>query len=300
MKKRELISVIIPFYNGNKYLDRLLSSIFQVENKVVNKSNSCFEILIINDSPNVKVIIPKKFLDKNNIKIINNSSNLGIHRTKINGYNHALGKYLIFLDQDDEMVVDGFKRQVELINDNDVVVGNSYYQKKQKNNLVFKNLKVMKRCVTRYRTINVRNFVPSLGCCIFKKSVIPDYWLKNPMFTNGCDDYYLLLILLTSGVKFAYNEKVVYCHNEGNNLSNNSSLMHDSALEMLKLLEHYENISKKEIKNLKCSIEFQYYKNKNFIKYALKYKKTFFKSGINKIAVMVISKCNLQKNKNGV
>ena len=67
------ISIIIPFYRGNKYLNRLFTSIENVC-KTVDPSIE-WEVIVVNDSPDESVILPDSALS---ITIIDNNVNLGI------------------------------------------------------------------------------------------------------------------------------------------------------------------------------------------------------------------------------
>lgn len=99
------ITVITPFYYGNNYIRRLLTSIKQCA--AMCKKKAVFEVIIVNDSPNEKVCIPKEF-DEMNIKVIVNEKNMGIQKTRINGLKYAKNEWILFLDQGDELVVMDF------------------------------------------------------------------------------------------------------------------------------------------------------------------------------------------------
>ena len=103
------ISIVVPFYKGNQYLKRLFESIEKVVYRTRDKTE--YEIILVNDSPSVTIELPETFLD---VKIIINEQNIGIQRTRINGFNYASGEWILFLDQDDELLADGFLKQLEL------------------------------------------------------------------------------------------------------------------------------------------------------------------------------------------
>ena len=92
----EKVSVIIPVYNGEKYLERTLNS-------VLAQTFKDFEVICINDlSKDNSLEILKEYEKKDNrIKIINNSQNLGAALTRNVGIDNAKGKYIYFLDADD-------------------------------------------------------------------------------------------------------------------------------------------------------------------------------------------------------
>ena len=95
------ISVIIPVYNGENYLNYSLNS-------VLNQRMKEIEIIIINDNSNdnsSKVI--HKYMEKDKrIKLIENNVNRKIFYSKSIGALNSKGKYIIELDQDDMFISD--------------------------------------------------------------------------------------------------------------------------------------------------------------------------------------------------
>ena len=79
------VSVIIPFYKGNQYINRLIKSIEKVVD--LTKESVVYEVIIINDSPEYEVSLPKTDLD---VKIIKNKSNMGTHGARVTGLRSVL------------------------------------------------------------------------------------------------------------------------------------------------------------------------------------------------------------------
>ena len=90
------LSIIIPFYNGNNELSKLLSNL---QTAIKYASEIKVEIIIVNDSPNCKVNCHG--FESLNIKIITNHKNMGIHSSRVNGILNSNGKYIFMIDQDD-------------------------------------------------------------------------------------------------------------------------------------------------------------------------------------------------------
>lgn len=89
------VSVIIPVYNVERYIEASLQS-------VVSQTLDNYEIIVIDDgSTDDSLKIVKKYMDKNNnIKlIIQENSGQSVARNK--GIEVAQGKYIYFLDSDD-------------------------------------------------------------------------------------------------------------------------------------------------------------------------------------------------------
>lgn len=110
---KPLISVIIPVYNVEKYLDQCLSS-------VIEQSFNNIEILCINDcSTDSSLKILEKFSAKDpRIKIINNQQNLKAGLSRNIGIKEAKGEYIHFLDSDDWLEDNAYKKLAECINRN--------------------------------------------------------------------------------------------------------------------------------------------------------------------------------------
>ena len=89
------VSVIIPVYNVEKYLQRCLDSVF-------NQTFSDLEIICVNDgSPDNSLAILQENAKKDKrIKIIS-QSNQGLSQARNNAMKHVSGKYVVFLDSDD-------------------------------------------------------------------------------------------------------------------------------------------------------------------------------------------------------
>ena len=90
------ISICIPVYNMNKYIEKAVLSI-------LNQSFQNFEILIVNDFSNDNTIdiIKRLQLKDDRIKIINHSKNLGVYTSRVDGILASRGKYIILMDPDD-------------------------------------------------------------------------------------------------------------------------------------------------------------------------------------------------------
>ena len=90
-----LISVIIPVYNGEKY-------VAEAVNSLLNQPCKDLEIVIVNDgSKDNTDVICKKLAEQNaNIKYIA-KENGGVSSARNLGVKNAVGKYIAFLDSDD-------------------------------------------------------------------------------------------------------------------------------------------------------------------------------------------------------
>lgn len=117
------ISVVIPVYNTEKYINKCLDSI-------VSQSLKEIEIIIVNDGSydNSNLLIEQyKKLDERIVVI--NKKNGGLSSARNAGIKRARGKYIINIDSDDWIEQDYFKdlyiKAEE--NDLDIVISDFYY-----------------------------------------------------------------------------------------------------------------------------------------------------------------------------
>ncbi|CAL2095176.1 Glyco_trans_2-like domain-containing protein [Tenacibaculum sp. 190524A02b] len=91
----QLVSIIIPFYNEEDYLDRAISS-------VIEQAYSNIEIILVNDgsTDNSKTIAQTYKKNHKNIKLIT-TSNIGLGNARNTGIKNSSGNYILFLDADD-------------------------------------------------------------------------------------------------------------------------------------------------------------------------------------------------------
>lgn len=115
-KREELVSVIIPFYNCERYIRACLMS-------VVNQTYQNIEILLINDgSTDASGEIVKSIAKEDHrIKIISQDNN-GVSKARNLGINHSRGKYICFIDADDKITREYIERLVYFINEADIVI----------------------------------------------------------------------------------------------------------------------------------------------------------------------------------
>ena len=99
-KEKCLISIVVPVYNVESYLDRCVSSI-------VHQTYSNLEILLIDDgSPDRCPQMCDEWAKKDSrIKVIH-KQNAGLGMARNTGIEHAMGEYICFFDSDDYVAED--------------------------------------------------------------------------------------------------------------------------------------------------------------------------------------------------
>ncbi len=94
-KEKPLISVIVPVYNGEKYLKECICSI-------LNQTYENIELLIVDDGSKDKSWDIMSEASLNDMRIhVYKQENGGVSRARNNALEHAVGEYIFFVDQDD-------------------------------------------------------------------------------------------------------------------------------------------------------------------------------------------------------
>ena len=127
------LSVIVPVYNVEPYIRKCLDSL-------VNQTLKDIEIIVVDDgSTDKSASIVKEYEQKHdNIKYYK-KENGGLSDTRNYGMQYATGKYVAFLDSDDYVDINLYKKMYEKAkkDDSDIVEANFYwvYDKKSKKDI---------------------------------------------------------------------------------------------------------------------------------------------------------------------
>lgn len=223
----ELISIIIPVYNVEKYLDRCLKS-------VIGQSYSNLEIILIDDGSTDHC--PKMCDDwsqkDNRIKVFH-KKNAGLGMARNTGLDNASGDYVFFIDSDDYIELDTVKKCVSTAADtkaeiviygfnnvrDDKVVG-AYPPKAEKR--YYSDAEVQDEFLPLLiandpRTHRVRDLVMSACACMYSMSLIRRaQWRFVSEREIISEDVYSLLQLYKYVQSVAIIEEAFYnyCYNE--------------------------------------------------------------------------------------
>lgn len=104
MKTSPIISVIVPVYNTEEFLERCLKSL-------IHQTYQELEIIIVNDAStdNSKEIIEKFAASDSRIKCVEHDVNRGLFQARITGVSASSGEYIAFVDSDDYVSIDWFR-----------------------------------------------------------------------------------------------------------------------------------------------------------------------------------------------
>lgn len=191
-KAQPLISVIIPCYNGEKFIRDAVESVF-------SQSYENLELIIVDDgSTDKSKDIIKQYTGDKRIKLIENECNKGIPKTKNIGLSAAKGEYVAFLDQDDVWMRTKLESQLRVFEQEDevsvVCTGMILTDKNMKGREIFKGFddsdqeELLKNLYLN--PINSSSLMLIRRECISKMGIFDENLI-------GWDDYELLMRLAT-------------------------------------------------------------------------------------------------------
>ena len=242
------VSVIIPAYNGDRYIEEAIDSI-------LNQTYTDYEIIVVDDgsTDNTPQIV-KRYGDKINYF---SQSNQGVAASRNLGLAEARGKYIAFLDQDDIFLPHKLASQVALLEQDDSLgIVNSGWQIVDRQGK-FKSAVEPWHQIPNLTTANLIIWKPVfLGAMLFRRS-----WLeqieKFDLSLEQTPDVDLVIRLAGIGcVADWVKETTVKYRQHEDNASKNTLLQ---ARELDRILERFFNRANTlpEIKKLEADSRYQ-------------------------------------------
>lgn len=195
------ISVIMPVYNGDKYLKESIGSILEQDFKD-------FEFIIIDDGSVDKTKDILKSISDRRLVLIENKRNMGVSKSINKGLKIARGEYIARCDADDIYRKDRFKKQNDFLDRNKeyVVVGSNASIIDDLGNFVKEDCMPETDQQIR-KTILIRNpmFHPSV---MIRRSIINKLGGYRDIF-NGAEDYDLWFRMLKCGNLYNIQENLI-------------------------------------------------------------------------------------------
>ncbi len=206
--EKDILSIILPVYNGRKHIERCIKSIFR-------QTYEKIELIILDDgSTDDSYEVIEKLLKKypkytafRNVRLIHNE-NMGVARTRNLGISLAKGKYVTFVDQDDFIAsgyCEAYMREACLFEE-DIIVGG------------YERVNSKRRIIKRVRLAN-REFdvflVMAPWAHIYKRSFLTENDIKFLPSAIGEDVYFNILAYShTKNIKAIDNIDYKWYYNE--------------------------------------------------------------------------------------
>lgn len=210
------ISIIVPIYNAEKYVEETIKSI-------IDQTLKNIEIILVNDgSTDGSKQICEKYLNLDKRIILINKENGGLADARNAGLKIASGKYIMFIDADDLYEPDSCEHMYKTIEEtnSDYVIGN--YQMmdddgKKWNNVAF-DIDVYDEMELDLNDHKKSFFV--MNSTVWNKIYNRKFLVNNDISFKvkfPAEDTYFTLMCYLKAKKGTYTSKVIYLYRNSNN-----------------------------------------------------------------------------------
>lgn len=206
------VSVIVPVYNVERYIDKTLESIFSQTYKNI-------EIVLVDDcsKDNSAKIIAKYKKSHPEIIYFRQPKNMGAGAARNKALELAAGQYVAFLDSDDLWLPEKTKRQLRLMKKTKSPFSYTAIEMIDENGKILKTKRNIKE-ICDYKYL-LHNTIIATSSVIVDRTVYGDF--RMPLRRGG-QDYATWLMLLRNGVvAYGINHALVKYRVSRNSLSSN-------------------------------------------------------------------------------
>ena len=186
--KKPKISVIIPFYNKNKF------SIYIPLRSIQNQSLKDIEIICVDDGSSEEVLnqIIEEMKNDNRIILLKHIENKGTLMTRVDGVRYASGEYILNLDQDDlfidNLLFENIYKKAKELNIDILQFSAIFY--KNKNHINKMEIKIPPNKIIKQPELKTA-FLEKIGENRFTNCATRMIWdklVKNEIYKNAIDD----------------------------------------------------------------------------------------------------------------
>ena len=205
METRELISIIVPAYNAENYIEKCLNSI-------LSQTYSSIEVIVVNDgsTDRTKEIVEQYTLKDSRVILIS-TENQGVSLARKEGIHRAKGKYIGFVDSDDCMDSDMYEVLVNNMTKYEADIAHCgykmYFEDGRTHYFYNTNQIKIQDCETGLIDLLEGKIIePGLWNKLYKKKLLDKMLLENKMNfkIRQTED------LLMNYILFSYAEKSVF------------------------------------------------------------------------------------------
>jgi len=212
-----LISIIIPVYNAEDYIDECFNSVSNI--------NDSIEIILIDDksTDNSRSKLIEYSKRHANVKTIFHNNNIGVSEARNSGLNIAIGKYIIFLDSDDFIYPNSFNQLLYQIHTNlniDVYIVNAVSDHLAYNSIYYCNYNKVYSNVTVLKNISSLSHNLDIGVCwryIIKRDILTSNNITFLANARIYEDQEFFVRVFTSSANYFFLKNFHYHHNVRNN-----------------------------------------------------------------------------------
>lgn len=258
---RPLVSVIVPVYNVEKYIERCARSIFE-------QTYESLEIIFVDDcTPDISVDILKNVLDdypnrRRQTKIIRHLQNRGLAAARLTGLHSATGDYILNCDSDDYTHKNMLLSMVELAEEDhaDITICDLLYVYPDRICQIPTNPSLdPMECMRQVLTGEIHS---SLCNKLIRHSLYTDHDIYPTEGLNMREDLSVMYRLMFFAQKLAYIPQGFYYYDLGNPNSYTSDKMSLShQMNAMHLIEQMEEFRKLHTMDRPSNQAFRYFKS---------------------------------------
>lgn len=235
MGVKSKLSIIIPVYNGEKYIENTVQSL-------LSSTYQNLELLLIDDGSTDSSLVLCRQLAKSDTRIkVYHKENEGIGEARNFGLAHATGDYIGFCDQDDRVSEEMYQKMLTRIDADgtQAALCGSYRQKKNGGIVVFEHYtdhiyegqsiteKLLLPMLFKGFAVHAHDEISiymSIWKCVISKKLIDENAMKFRTFVTHEDDFIMLLQLFLCAERISTLSDILYYWN-----TNPQSETHSSA-----------------------------------------------------------------------
>lgn len=162
MLEEKLLSIIVPVYNAESFLDKCINSL-------LNQTLSDIELILVNDgSMDSSLEICQKFEKMDNRVKVYTQVNSGQSKARNVGLANASGKYIAFVDSDDWVDENYFEKLIDACERNDADVSCASILRVRKHSQKFRIHYTSEKVITEYQAKIDEARVPDM-CYVWNK-----------------------------------------------------------------------------------------------------------------------------------
>jgi len=231
-----LVSVIIPAYNAEKYIEETIQS-------VLKQTHSNFELIVVDDGSTDNTIKLAELTSKNNSEItVIKQKNSGVSIARNTGFQASKGNYVAFLDADDVWLPDCLELMLKRFsNDESLGLVQCDYQKIDESSKKEEEIySFEKEGYILEELLLGGNGKHIWGICgvLVKREVIEKVGAFDKDLSNGADHEFYFRVAKQYKIGRVPSVTWYYRHHSSNMHSNMNVLVKDTLTAYLKADEH--------------------------------------------------------------
>jgi len=207
-----LISIILPVYNVEKYLNKCTQSI-------INQTYKNFEIICIDDGSTDKSgeILDELARQEPRMRVIH-QENRGLMSVRTRGISETKGEYIAFVDGDDYITADMFQTLAEAIEKNSSDIAVCGFEFTDEDGVRLNAVTPQDKTITAdeaikellYKDIYKTGLTP-LWNKLYKKELFAEF-APSKKIKNLGEDIYINLFLIGKADKVTFSSKICYSY----------------------------------------------------------------------------------------